>query len=255
MIETGLATHYMESMGKLATLERTLSELRPYYQQGILDTPIQPYRGAFHEYTPPSTHRTTGGGEVEDINAEFRNVAIANILYATCTYDASGYELGNSWMDEQNFYKKNSSMYPFDPSLNFGSDKEQLLHQDRTSLLRDLAATLDSTIQQESSVQGIMERFQQIISDSSSQQEEEEKQCQMLVQGLLNTMQQSSPLALRAIYRLLQVGKDEAETWDSCIQREASVQRNLLQHSDFQTQKWKHASVADVTDDEVEELL
>lgn len=146
-------------------------------------------------------------------------------------------------------------MYPFDPSLNFGSDKEQLLHQDRTSLLRDLAATLDSTIQQESSVQGIMERFQQIISDSSSQQEEEEKQCQMLVQGLLNTMQQSSPLALRAIYRLLQVGKDEAETWDSCIQREASVQRNLLQHSDFQTQKWKHASVADVTDDEVEELL
>eukprot|EP00560_Eucampia_antarctica_P008973 CAMPEP_0197826280 /NCGR_PEP_ID=MMETSP1437-20131217/3254_1 /TAXON_ID=49252 ORGANISM="Eucampia antarctica, Strain CCMP1452" /NCGR_SAMPLE_ID=MMETSP1437 /ASSEMBLY_ACC=CAM_ASM_001096 /LENGTH=602 /DNA_ID=CAMNT_0043426649 /DNA_START=99 /DNA_END=1907 /DNA_ORIENTATION=+ len=281
MMETGLATHYMESMGKLGTLERALSELLPYYQQGILDTPVRTYTGNLNNAptNAPTNNNNNNNNkyaqEEEDVNAEFRNVTIANLLHSFCTYDAAGQELGNHWTDERDYYKlTNELANREDPSLNFGDNdaSDDQLYHDRTSDLVTLAATLDPIFNEENSVHGIMERFQQVIADCQNnihnqKDVAEEQECMEYVQKLLQHMQASSPLALRAIYRLHQVGKDSAETLESCMDREKAVQLKLYQQQDFATYNnnnnnnnnksvsWKHASVNDVTDDEVEELL
>ena len=101
---------------------------------------------------------------------------------------------------------------------------------------------------------------------------------------LVSNMKQRSPLALRTMHRLLQQGAESDETLESCMEREKTSQMRLFskQGGDFvrwaesgkgvglvgmkgiaSTMKekeevfsnWNHASVKEVTDDEVEEIV
>lgn len=243
MMETGLATNYIESVSTLGSLERTLGDLLPWNQQGLQRKP-------FRNHGEPEPK--------EDVNAEYRNVGVAGVMNAFTAYQAAG---GEMWgMEKENY------MPGEDPSL----ELDPIPWQDhRESDLVDFAATFDDIFRQEKSLVGILERFREVASKKTNDREEQEGID--VAKGFVQRIQSSSPLALSAVYRLMQTGSREGETLESCMEREKRVQVKLFGAGDFeswgkhamkhkQSQEppftgWKHKSVVDVTSDEVEELL
>ena len=75
MMETGLATNYIESVSTLGTLERTLGNLLPWNQQAILKE-------------PPRNHGAPR--PKEDVNAAYRNVG-------SCWSHKCLYRLSSCW--------------------------------------------------------------------------------------------------------------------------------------------------------------
>ena len=243
MMETGLATNYIDSVSTLGTLERTLGDLLPWNQQGLKKKP----------------RRNHGEPEPkEDVNAAYRNVGVAGVINAFTSYQAAG---GEMWGQEKENYMPGE-----DPSL----ELDPIPWQDyRQSDLVDFAATFDNIFRQEKTLVGILERFREIASRKTNDREEQEGID--VAKDFLRRIQRRSPLALTAVHRLMQLGSREGETLESCMEREKRVQAKLFGSGDFeawgnhaltykQSQEppfadWKHKSVVDVTSDEVEELL
>jgi hypothetical protein len=138
-------------------------------------------------------------------------------------------------------------------------------HAPRSSDLVDYAATFDEIFTSESTLTGILERFRQVAARETTDPE---------VQGgidvakdLCRRLEQQSPLAVSAVHRLLKEGYKGLETLQSCMAREKRVQCKLFGMEDFANWAkhasksnepftgWKHQSIADVTEDEVTELL
>lgn len=247
MMETGLATNYIESAADLGVLESALAEIRPWNQQGLLKKP-----------------RTYCGEEDDGIdhNAEFRNVTVADTINCFSDYRADGNEM---WDLDESDAKLNE-----DPSLDFDSSP---WHAYRTSDLVDYAATFADIFATESSVVGILERFREIAARTTNDPEEQEGID--VAADFCARMERQSPLALCAVHRLLCIGAKTNETIERCMKRERTVQRKLFAASDFRAWAehalkhggdgdsssalsftgWKHRSIKDVSDDEVSELL
>ena len=116
---------------------------------------------------------------------------------------------------------------------------------------------------------GILERFREIASRKTTDREEQEGID--VAKDFVQRIQCRSPLALSAVHQLMQLGSRDGETLESCMEREKRVQAKLFGMSDFENwgkyasqykameeppfTGWKHKSVADVTKDEVVELL
>lgn len=244
MVETGLATHYFESQKAIGLLEMTLSELPPWNQQGLLKDPIRYYS------EPEPTH---------DHNATFRNVAVAETIHSLTAFGA------NANADLWTLSEDDHSLIEDDPSL---ETDPMAWHGERNSLLVNIAATFDSIFKNEDTLVGILERFREIASRKSSDPDEMEG---IEVAGaIVSRLQEQSPLATSVIHKLLQLGSSNKETMNSCMERERKVQAKLFGGADFEnwarhatqtdpsrtpSDGWKHKTIADVSADEVAEII
>ena len=244
MVETGLATHFLDSIGKLGAVERALANLAPYEQQKLIKEPSTRYGDVSAE----NSNR--------DMNARFRNAAVAGLMHAVSAYDAMGQEIVSA-RDEAAFLADE------DPSLVLEADRGQMFG-DRESMLLNVAATFQDVFEEEKSVEGIVERMREYASAETSN--EEEVEFVNAAKELLAGMEAQSPLALRAVHKLMTIGKEAKETLETCMERERKVQLRLFEKDDFNNwaksgakegefKDWKHASVKDVTSGEVEELF
>lgn len=243
MMETGLATNYIDSVSTLGFLERALGNLPPWNQQGLRALPKR-----YHGEPEPK----------DDINAEFRNVGVAGVIDAFTSYQASGEQM---WGTNKLNYLPGE-----DPSLELDPIPWQ---EDRESDLVDFAATFDDIFKKEKTLVGILERFREVASRKTTDREEQEGID--VAKDFVQRIQCRSPLALSAVHQLMQLGSKDGETLESCMEREKQVQAKLFGMSDFENwgkhasqykameeppfTGWKHKSVVDVTKDEVEELL
>merc|ERR1712194_208190 len=95
---------------------------------------------------------------------------------------------------------------------------------------------------------------------------EEESEVMDIAKDMVGSIEAQSPLALQAVHRLMEEGKKKSATIEKCMERERAVQLKLLEDEDFMNWAksgaeagdftgWKHKSVADVSRDEVDELL
>eukprot|EP00977_Amphora_coffeiformis_P012981 scaffold3330_cov164-Amphora_coffeaeformis.AAC.13 len=245
MMETGLATNFMESYQGMISLEEALTEMPPWNQQALTKKPVR-------YYNDPEPTR--------DHNAEFRNVAVADLVHSLSAYRADGADFWDHGYDDHRLA---------DPSLNFVDVVPDFGF--RESDLVNYAATFHNIFNFEKSVAGILERFREIAGRVSKDPEELEGIA--VAQDFVERMERQSPLALCVTYRLLWLGASKDETMETCMARERKAQTKLLGMEDFekwarhQTRNrkegdeteqftgWKHKSVADVTDDEVAEVL
>ena len=250
LVETGLATHFMDSIGKLGSLERALSETTPYEQQKLIREPSKRY-GEGSKGSGDNRNYFKG-----DLNAKFRNAAVASLMHTVSAYDAMGQEVTRA-TDEIRFLAEE------DPSLVLEGEKASFFG-DRESMLLNIAATFQNEFEEETSVEGIMERMREHSSAQASNEEEEE--FVNAAKGILEGMEAQSPLALSATYKLLRLGKEAKESLETCMERERKVQLRLFEKDDFKNwaksgakegefKDWKHISVKEVTRDEVEELF
>lgn len=243
LMETGLATHYMDSLATLGTLERSLGAMLPWNQQTIVK---------------PKPHFFGQAASKIDANASFRNVSVAELITAATTYQAAGGDL----LVAPQYTARGEG----DPSLELDPIP---FHQDRESHLVNMAATFHNIFSRQQSLTSIMERLYEI--GNRKAQDDEEQEGIALAQDLYTRLQRQSPLALRAVHRLLQLGAKQGETLESCMEREKRVQTKLLRMSDYHAwaehalshpegqeppfEGWKHKSPKDVTQEEVDELL
>jgi enoyl-CoA hydratase/carnithine racemase len=244
MVETGLATHFIDSFGKLSYIERGLAELPSYEQQQLLKEPTRRYGEV-----------ENSGGRSRDVNAKFRNRAVASLLYNCSSYDAMGQEIINP-KDVNEYFADE------DPSLVLENDRVQPLG-DRESMLINIAATFQNAFD-EDSLEGIIERMKEYASMEAK--DDEEVECVELAKTLYESMKAQSPLALCATHKLMQLGADTNETLQGCMEREKTVILNLFEKKDFKSWAssgaregdfldWSHKSVKDVTNDEIDELF
>lgn len=241
MMETGLATNYMETPTTLGTLELTLSELPPWNQQNLLKNPPR-----FHGQPPSSV----------DNNAAFRNVAVADAVHCFSEYRADGAEMWSNTEAEG----------IDDPSLDFDFFP---WHETRSSALVNYAATF-ADIFNESSLQGIVERLNEVADKETT--DEEEQEGIDVARELRRRLYAQSPFALAVTHSLLKLGARPNETLESCMNREKAVQAKLFARKDFrqwakharQSHKgkqaevflgWEHKAIAEVSKDEVDEVL
>jgi len=249
MVETGLATHYFDSYAKVGALERSLAELPSWEHQRLVKQPPRTYTGQSIE---------DAFSEPFDANAKYRNVSVANLMNAMCSFDAAGQELSEAPReDEREFWEFE------DPSLVL-KDERGRAFGDRESTLLNVAATFQDIFERERSVAGIMERLQEVSVKESA--DEEEVEVTALAKALLENMNAQSPLALMVVHRLMKLGERSTETLESCMKRELNVQIKLMGYRDFERwaksgskegefRSWSYDKVTDVTDDEVEELI
>ena len=244
MVETGLATNFVETPVALGLFEQTLSEIKPWYQQTITKEPKR-----FHGEPEP-----TG-----DHNAEFRNVAVADAVHSFTSYRADGADL---WV-----HNEQEAFLGVDPALD---TDHQPWHEERMSDLVNYAATFDKIFTKEMTLEGIVERFREIAAKETKDPEEQEGID--VAADFVERLERQSPLAVCATHRLLGMGALEKETLASCMEREKNVQAKLLTMPDFQNWAkyasqhkgdtalppftgWKHKSIKDVPKDQILELV
>ena len=272
LVSTGLATHYIGGPYKLNMLERGLMDLNSYHGQRLKRDPRKFYG-----------HEDEGRS---DINEEYRNVAVGNLIQSISEYDAAGADEYGSYLvndldEEERLYLKEK-----DPSLRMSDERIQM-YGEVVSPLVNWSATLGS-VWKERSVEGIMERLREIAAKKVEYEGktgcEEDVVVAEQAGYFVSCMEQRSPLALSVTYNLLLEGAGEEETWRSCAEREKRAQLRLMTQKDGDFARWaesgegvglismegkaslireqesvfsgwKHDGVKDVTEDEVKEIL
>ena len=251
MVETGLATHYMENpTAIMGSLERTLAQLPPWNQQNYTKNPVKTEadRQRMH-YIPPE--------EKPDHNAQFRNVAVASTIHAFASYHADG---SASWDFETEDDDCAPAAFDFNPTP---------WHEERESDLVDYAATFDEIFRRESAVEGILEGFREIAARITEDAEEQEGID--VAADFVRRMERQAPLALKVTHRLMQLGEERNQTLESCMKREKMAQANLMAKPDFENwakaqltisgpksepfSRWEHRSLREVPDDQVSEII
>jgi len=279
MMETGLATNFMESPKQtLGIFERTLAEIPPWNQQALVKKPIRFY-GQPDLSTVASASGLSFRALNNDNNAQFRNVAVADAVHCFSSYRADG---GDMWdtKDEDDYDERGSRYLLEDPSL----ETDPLSwHVERSSDLVDYAATFNDIFVSETTMPGILERFREISARQSMDPEEQEGID--VAADFVKRLERQSPLAVSVVHRLLQIGgtgvgeakttRNSYETLETCMTREYKAQSKLLQMEDFQQwakyntklgsrkekgasapfSSWKHESFDQVSRDEVDEIL
>mmetsp|Transcript_2968 Transcript_2968/g.4471 ORF Transcript_2968/g.4471 Transcript_2968/m.4471 type:complete len:504 (-) Transcript_2968:89-1600(-) len=242
MMKTGLATHYIGSASKLGLLESSLADLSPWNQQDLLKQ-IPRFYGQ-----PERTN---------DVNEEYRNVSVANLIHTFSTY---GISEGEGIMFDPNVITTSED----DPSLNL--DHEPVYLQQESNLLH-YAMTFDAIFKEENTVFGIVERLKEVANRDSI--DEEVKETIIMAQKLVRRIEQQSALAVSVVYRLMQTGGQRGQSIDSCMKREKRAQMKLFQEQDFQKwakyaassnsndlfTDWEYKQLNDVPVDQVQEIV
>jgi len=251
MVETGLATHYMEHpTSVMGMLERTLSQLPPWNQQNYTKVPTKTEAQRQQlQYVPPE--------EQPDHNARFRNVAVASTIHAFTNYHADARQAS---MDMETQDTTAPAAFDYDPLP---------WHEERESDLVDIAATFDEIFKQHS-VEGMMEGLNEVATRTTTDPEVQEGID--VAKDLLQRMERQAPLALKVTHRLMELGRKPEQTLVSCMKREKMAQINMMTKPDYENwckaqltttgshkmetfTKWQHRTVRDVSEDEVSEII
>lgn len=293
MVSTGLATHYIGGPFKLNLLERALSELNSWEYQSLLPKVKRLYGrnevdGIIMSGGDAFASSTVGGfGMGNDVNAQFKNVAVANLIQHVSEYDAAGADeygvhLRDDLDDETGLFLKDA-----DPSVTLPEERIQL-YGELVSELVNSAATFREVLA-EPSVEGIMERLREVAATKVEFEGkvgyEEDVMVADQAQSFVTNMEQRSPLALCVTNHLLRKGMDDDETLESCMERERSSQlrlftkengdyvrwaesgcgvglvemshgnSSLIRKREDMFSGWKHSSVKEVTNDEIQEIV
>jgi enoyl-CoA hydratase/carnithine racemase len=278
LIETGLATHLIGDSGVLPILEEELSTLPPWNQQGLVLKPRQLY-GQNNNIHNQNHHQQQQNylqqqlqsqrptpHQFSDTNGRFRNRSIA-LLMAQIS-DVSADSSNDFPFDFTSIYEDGCD----DVSL----DTEHVPWDSGffSSPLVGMAAGLDDVFRQESSLEGLIERLKELAAGLDTENaSDEDFSTPALAKELVERMEQQSPLALRVVYQLMKKGSARKETMENCMAREGKAAQKLMKEPDFRNwqahvQKsggneitappfsgWKHASVKEVTAEEVDQLI
>jgi enoyl-CoA hydratase/carnithine racemase len=269
MVATGLATHYIGSPYKLNILERGLSELNSFAAQALNPKPKSLHGRENHN--------------VLDVNEHFRNVAVGNLIQYISEFDAAradeyGCKLRDELDEETGLFLKDR-----DPSIILADERIQMYGEVISEFVSWAATFQDALL--ERSVEGIIARLEEISATKTEFEGksgcEEDVVVAEQAQYLVSNMKQRSPLALCVMHRLLEQGAEENETLESCMKREKTSQIRLFAKADGDFVRWaksgkdfgyigvkgisspikdtfsnwNHASVKDVSADEVEEIV
>ncbi|EED89668.1 predicted protein [Thalassiosira pseudonana CCMP1335] len=273
LVSTGLATHYIGGPYKLNMLERGLSELNSWECQSLQPKPKRLYGQENRDMGP-------------DINQQYKNVAVGNLIQYLTEYDAAGADeygcyLKSELDDEHQLFLKDK-----DPSLTLAEERIQM-YGEVISPLVNWAATFGG-VWQEDSVHGMMERLREIAAKKTEYQGragyEEDAMVADQAEYFVTSMEQRSPLALSVMHELLLRSSSPGETLKSCMEREKASQMRLFTKADGDYARWaqsgqgvglvgmqgcsslirvkdgvfdgwNHKSVKEVTDDEVKEIV
>jgi len=266
LLETGLATHMMREASRLGPLEFGLGELDPFDAQIVK-------RKKVHTMDEREEMRDRNLDLPEDLNnAPYKGRNVANLIGNMCEYDAAGTDImsGNGDLRATTAVDAPGSGrmgLQRDPSL-YPEDEDVVVK--RSSRVVDLAATFDPILKMGRTVD-VLEGLREVASSHRSKSDPEERECGEVARELADGMESQSPLAVRVIHRLLQLGAGRSETLEGCMEREGRAQRNMFTQDDFkfwaeaaskgkveeigEFKGWKHRGVGDVTDDEVEEII
>ena len=223
LFATGLVTHQIETPSELGILENVLAQLPSWKDQALIHVPKRNYGDRHSD---------------RDHNRSFRNVTVADAIEAYC----GGLEL--AW-DE--------ATACMDASL----DPEFEEHMPTLeSTLVNYAATLDDLLEMAKTPEDVMEALQQVAAEEHPDDPEEQEGVEV-AKKLLKGMQKASPLALSAIFRLVD---EPGKTFEACLEQEMTVQQRLIQGPDYASwqereEGWTHSSLKAVTNDEVEALF
>jgi enoyl-CoA hydratase/carnithine racemase len=272
MVATGLATHYIGSPYKLNILERGLSEINSFAGQAL--------------NPKPKTLHGREDQDTRDVNEHFRNVAVGNLIQHISEYDAAGADeygchLPDDLDEENGLFLKDK-----DPSLTLAEERIQMYGEVFSEMVSWAATFQDALL--EPTVEGIIARLEEIAAKKSDFEGksgcEEDVMVAEQAEYLVSNMKQRSPLALCTMHRLLEQGAEHDETLESCMEREKFSQMRLFtkEGGDFARwaesgkgvgivemkrvaspikekegifSNWNHASVKEVSNDEVEEIV
>jgi hypothetical protein len=123
----------------------------------------------------------------EDINAKFRNLGVANVVYTFCQDNVEGKDILTS--NESDYHLSD------DPSIDLQYTPVLV---DRESTLVNNAASFDDIFRGEKTVIGIMERLHEI--SERDVQDSEEKEYVAVAKDLYERMKCQSPLALSVVH-------------------------------------------------------
>ena len=272
MVATGLATHYIGSPYKLNILERGLSEINSFAGQSLRPK-------------PKSLH----GREQDDgfdVNEDFRNVAVGNLIQYISEYDVAGADEYGCYLRDDLDEETGLFLKDKDPSITLAEDRIQMYGEVFSEFV-SWGATFQEALL-EPTVEGIIARLEEIAATKAEFEGksgcEEDVMVAEQAESLVTNMKQRSPLALRTMHRLLQQGAEADETLETCMEREKTSQMRLFAKEDGDFVRWaesgkgvglvgmkgvasimkereetfsnwNHASVKEVTDDEVEEIV
>lgn len=258
MLATGLATHLLDAdadrevAGTLATLEDALARSVPARErQGLVPPPprTSAERARDHE-----RRLETGESEPDAPNRRFRNLAVHRLVDQTSCGRAGRNDslVGPTTRPHE--------WCPYDETE--AALLDSIAGRELVSDLLDYATEFREILERDT-VEGILEGLREEA--ASADDDPYRRDVTEMAGHLAREMERRSPLALRAVHALLEKGGKNDATMKDSVERELVVQKNLLRKEDFQRWRrtdpsdgppeWTHASVADVTDDEVEELF
>lgn len=243
MVETGMATHLVSDSSVLPLLEENLASIPPWNQQRLVRSPPRQY----------------GKTLMTDSNRQFRNKTIAYVIEQLSDHSSN---------------PRNSLPYDFtvtnagDPALDI--DHVPWDSGFFSSDLVDTAAHFDAILAGGKSVEGIMELLRE-AGDKTSEDIDEQENAR-IAKELFSRMERQSPLALEVVYRLMKIGVQSTKTMETCMDLEMNVQLKMFQQDDFKAWAahvskhggeskapafggWKHKSVKEVTQAEVDAIL
>ena len=124
--------------------------------------------------------------------------------------------------------------------------------EDHGSRLMDVAFAFRDAFN-EKSIVGVVERLKEI------EGQESDDETVRYAKTFVKNIEARSPLALHATFRLLNEGRKPQKLVD-CLHREEKAQLRLSKVQDFESwnkgnKNWKHSSLSDVTEDEVDALF
>ena len=272
MVATGLATHYIGSPFKLNILERGLSELNSFASQAL-----RPKPRSLHGREENDTY---------DVNQDFRNVAVGNLIQHISEYDGAGADEYGCYLKDELDEETGLFLKDKDPSITLADERIQMYGEVYSELVTWGATFQDALL--EPSVEGIIARLEEIAGTKAEYVGrsgcEEDVMVAEQAEDLVSNMRQRSPLALCTAHRLLQQGAEADESLETCMQREKVSQMRLFTKVDGDFSRWaksgkgvgmvgmksvassikekeeifsnwNHANVKEVTDDEVEEIV
>ena len=200
---------------------------------------------------------SSSGRVLQDGNAQYRNVAVANLIHSVADFDAAGQDYTSGREEKMFLVDEDHSLV-----LEGGDDRGDYL-EERESMLFSIAATFEDVFRKEESLEGIMESLKGIAHSST---DDNDAEVIKIAKELLDGMEAQSPLALHANQKLLTMGKGNKQSLETCMEREKNVLLKLFEKEDYKNwvnsgleagefKDWKHKSVKEVTPDEVKELF
>jgi len=214
------------------------------------------------------------------------NVAVGNLIQHISEYDAAGADEYGCYLQDDLDEETGLFLKDKDPSITLAEDRIQMYGEVFSEFV-SWGATFQEALL-EPTVEGIIARLEEIAATKAEFEGksgcEEDVMVAEQAEYLVSNMKQRSPLALRTMHRLLQQGAEDDETLESCMKREKTSQMRLFAKEDGDFVRWaesgkgvglvgmkgvaslikekedifsnwNHASVKEVTNDEVDEIV